>query len=106
MTQAPARSVAYVCPICSTAVPPIDESTSVADSVAHRYRPFCSARCQRIDMGNWLGERYTIPASEQPAAPATRGVQEILLSLFYLLGSAALVFSLGLLALRYLQTQR
>lgn len=67
MTQAPARSVAYVCPICSTAVPPIDESTSVADSVAHRYRPFCSARCQRIDMGNWLGERYTIPASEQPA---------------------------------------
>lgn len=66
MANAPARSVAYVCPICSTAVPSIDESTSVQASAAHRYRPFCSARCQRIDMGNWLGERYTIPASEQP----------------------------------------
>ncbi|MFO0573877.1 MAG: DNA gyrase inhibitor YacG [Polyangia bacterium] len=68
MSKAPARSVAYVCPICSTAVPSIDESTSVAASAAHRYRPFCSARCQRIDMGNWLGERYTIPSSEQQPA--------------------------------------
>jgi hypothetical protein len=65
MPRSPARSVAYVCPICSTAVPSIDESTSAAASAAHRYRPFCSARCQRIDLGNWLGETYTIPAAEQ-----------------------------------------
>ena len=67
MAQAPARSVAYVCPICSTAVPPVDDKAADGPAPAHRYRPFCSARCQRVDLGNWLGECYTIPASEQPA---------------------------------------
>jgi endogenous inhibitor of DNA gyrase (YacG/DUF329 family) len=28
------------------------------------HRPFCSKRCQLIDLGNWLGERYTIPVSD------------------------------------------
>jgi endogenous inhibitor of DNA gyrase (YacG/DUF329 family) len=35
--------------------------------------PFCSARCQMVDLSNWLGERYTVPgesveqqAPEQP----------------------------------------
>jgi len=23
--------------------------------------PFCSYRCQSIDLGNWLGENYRIP---------------------------------------------
>jgi hypothetical protein len=26
--------------------------------------PFCSARCQTIDLGRWLGETYRIPAEE------------------------------------------
>ncbi len=30
-----------------------------------QYRPFCSQRCQTIDLGNWLGERYIIPGSER-----------------------------------------
>jgi endogenous inhibitor of DNA gyrase (YacG/DUF329 family) len=32
--------------------------------------PFCSARCQMVDLSNWLGERYTVPgeAVEQQAA--------------------------------------
>ncbi len=30
------------------------------------YRPFCSQRCQQIDLGRWLGERYRIPAGQGP----------------------------------------
>lgn len=35
-----------------------------------RSAPFCSARCQQIDLGNWLGERYVVPGSpaEHPIA--------------------------------------
>lgn len=25
------------------------------------YRPFCSDRCQKIDLGAWASESYTIP---------------------------------------------
>jgi endogenous inhibitor of DNA gyrase (YacG/DUF329 family) len=25
------------------------------------YRPFCSERCQLLDLGNWASERYRIP---------------------------------------------
>jgi endogenous inhibitor of DNA gyrase (YacG/DUF329 family) len=31
--------------------------------------PFCSPRCQTIDLGRWLGESYRIPA-EEPEEPA------------------------------------
>jgi endogenous inhibitor of DNA gyrase (YacG/DUF329 family) len=31
--------------------------------------PFCSLRCQTIDLGRWLGESYRIPA-EEPEEPA------------------------------------
>jgi endogenous inhibitor of DNA gyrase (YacG/DUF329 family) len=26
--------------------------------------PFCSPRCKQIDLGNWLRERYGVPAEE------------------------------------------
>jgi len=29
-----------------------------------KYHPFCSARCADIDLGRWLGGKYTIPAVE------------------------------------------
>ncbi|MCC7403002.1 MAG: DNA gyrase inhibitor YacG [Bdellovibrionales bacterium] len=32
------------------------------------YRPFCSKRCQLLDLGQWADEKYTIP-SEEPSAP-------------------------------------
>lgn len=37
-------------------------------------RPFCSPRCQQIDLGNWLGESYGLPwegesSSVEPGAP-------------------------------------
>ncbi|WP_106182737.1 DNA gyrase inhibitor YacG [Candidatus Pandoraea novymonadis] len=33
------------------------------------FRPFCSDRCKKIDMGAWATEKYTIPSetTEDPA---------------------------------------
>lgn len=28
------------------------------------FRPFCSKRCQQLDLGKWLNESYTIPGEE------------------------------------------
>jgi hypothetical protein len=39
------------CPIC-------DEPRVRADTP---YRPFCSERCQLVDLGRWLNEDYRIP---------------------------------------------
>lgn len=39
------------CPVCQRQFEPTDKKTM----------PFCSARCQQIDLGRWLGERYSLP---------------------------------------------
>jgi endogenous inhibitor of DNA gyrase (YacG/DUF329 family) len=31
---------------------------------AHRYRPFCSARCRDVDLGHWFEQSYAVPAVE------------------------------------------
>jgi len=36
-------------------------------SAANPYRPFCSERCQSVDLGAWASERYRVEA------PAERG---------------------------------
>lgn len=33
---------------------------------AGRYRPFCSARCQEVDLGRWLKGGYRMPTEERP----------------------------------------
>jgi endogenous inhibitor of DNA gyrase (YacG/DUF329 family) len=38
------------CPICKKEAAP-----------AGRYVPFCSERCQLIDLGNWASDKYRIP---------------------------------------------
>jgi endogenous inhibitor of DNA gyrase (YacG/DUF329 family) len=43
------------CPICDKAMP--------GQSADYPDYPFCSARCRKIDLGRWLGERYRLPAS-------------------------------------------
>ena len=48
------------CPICSKPVPWSPES---------KYRPFCSKKCQLIDLGEWADEDRKIPA--QPAEHAS-----------------------------------
>lgn len=44
------------CPICRK---------SVARE-GNPFRPFCSERCQRIDLDNWLEGRYRVPAPLDP----------------------------------------
>jgi uncharacterized protein len=29
------------------------------------YRPFCSARCADVDLGNWVSGRYRVPSDEE-----------------------------------------
>jgi len=46
-----------ICPICKKA----------ADrSPVNRFRPFCSERCQLIDLGTWAGEGYRVPGAKVP----------------------------------------
>ena len=35
---------------------------------AQAFHPFCSARCQDIDLNRWLSGAYVIPAKEEPEA--------------------------------------
>lgn len=32
----------------------------------HRFRPFCSRRCQDVDLGRWLRGAYRVPTEEAP----------------------------------------
>ena len=34
----------------------------------HRFRPFCSKRCQDADLGRWLRGAYRVPTEEAPVA--------------------------------------
>ena len=49
------------CPTCKT---------SVEWNQASPFRPFCSKKCQLIDLGEWASEEHKIAAkpSEQPSA--------------------------------------
>jgi endogenous inhibitor of DNA gyrase (YacG/DUF329 family) len=40
------------CPICQAPTPPRAEN---------RFHPFCSQRCQLVDLGRWLDGDYHIP---------------------------------------------
>ena len=44
------------CLICGAPTKTVD-----AAGKPPKYLPFCSSRCQTIDLGNWLGERYVVP---------------------------------------------
>lgn len=45
------------CPICKG---PADSSP------ANPFRPFCSERCQLVDLGLWAGEEYRVAGSHTP----------------------------------------
>jgi endogenous inhibitor of DNA gyrase (YacG/DUF329 family) len=57
-----------ICPICKKTFADSDEN--------RKYRPFCSRRCQLIDLGNWLGERYAVPGEAAPDGEATSNTSE------------------------------
>lgn len=53
-------TAARLCPICQRpSAPPGDRSP----------RPFCSARCQMVDLGRWFDEEYKV---SEPASDAER----------------------------------
>ncbi|HTH98449.1 MAG TPA: DNA gyrase inhibitor YacG [Stellaceae bacterium] len=37
-----------------------------------RYRPFCSARCQKVDLGRWFSGTYRVETDEDPDNPSMR----------------------------------
>ena len=39
----------------------------------HHFRPFCSKRCQDLDLGRWLRGAYRIPTEEGPAEGPAEG---------------------------------
>lgn len=41
------------CPVCNTVLSPGNNTA---------YLPFCSKRCQLIDLGDWLNENHRIPS--------------------------------------------
>lgn len=47
---------------CPTCAHEFDPGQSAA------FLPFCSERCQQIDLGRWLGERYSVSVERQPDA--------------------------------------
>ena len=47
------------CPICKM---------PVSNSSENRLRPFCSERCQLIDLGTWAGEGYRVPGTNKSGA--------------------------------------
>ncbi len=41
-----------------------------------RFRPFCSKRCQDLDLGRWLRGSYRIPTEEGPGDATAEGPAE------------------------------
>jgi len=52
VTKERSEPLAVNCPSCNTKVLWVDAST---------HRPFCSDRCQKIDLGAWADGSYAIP---------------------------------------------
>lgn len=48
------------CPICKKTVADAPDDFGP--------RPFCSARCKMVDLGNWLNEQYRIPISSRESS--------------------------------------
>ncbi|NNC23513.1 DNA gyrase inhibitor YacG [Salinisphaera sp. USBA-960] len=55
------------CPICGTLVTPSTDNPA---------RPFCSQRCQLIDLGDWIDERHSIPGDESAPWPPDSDVTD------------------------------
>ena len=45
---------------------------------AKSYKPFCSARCKLIDLGNWMNGGYTLPSEEAPSEAEVLDLSEYL----------------------------
>jgi uncharacterized protein len=61
------KTLSVNCPTCSKPVPWTDE---------FKNRPFCSERCQQIDLGAWASEEYAVPADQQDEWSLAEAVEE------------------------------
>ena len=50
MDDVPSAGQARPCPICGK-------------PAIQKFRPFCSERCSRVDLGRWRGDGYRIPTA-------------------------------------------
>jgi endogenous inhibitor of DNA gyrase (YacG/DUF329 family) len=39
-------------------------------------RPFCSERCQTLDLGAWADEKYRVPLSEQESSTVNENSED------------------------------
>jgi endogenous inhibitor of DNA gyrase (YacG/DUF329 family) len=42
-------------------------------TTANPFRPFCSERCKRIDLGAWAAEEFRVPSRESETDSAPDG---------------------------------
>ena len=40
------------------------------------FHPFCSSRCQDIDLNRWLSDSYRIPTKEEPETPPEKSGED------------------------------
>ncbi|MEW5757043.1 MAG: DNA gyrase inhibitor YacG [Pseudomonadota bacterium] len=57
------RDLKVKCPQCGKEVPWSPDNPT---------RPFCSRRCQLIDLGEWASESHRIPGEPAPPEPEPR----------------------------------
>jgi len=57
--------VRIVCPQCKKTIADAPDD--------HPPRPFCSAKCKLVDLGNWLNEAYRV---SEPIDPTDADLQE------------------------------
>jgi uncharacterized protein len=62
MSEAKPRPVA--CPTCKKLI---------EYSINNKFRPFCSERCQMIDLGDWANENFKIPDNKPPELDDSEG---------------------------------
>lgn len=41
------------------------------------YRPFCSERCKRIDLGKWSAEDYRVPSEDKPSEEEPEATEDV-----------------------------
>ncbi len=52
------------CPICKRLAEPRSKNPAF---------PFCSPRCQQVELGKWLNEEYRLPVEEDDEDPGGGG---------------------------------
>jgi endogenous inhibitor of DNA gyrase (YacG/DUF329 family) len=43
---------------------------------AQAHHPFCSARCQDVDLNRWLSGSYRVPTDERPEEPGAASQED------------------------------